>query len=354
MSRARSDRARNRGHVSHSLRSGGGEGNFVPTFNSIWTGGQLHTGEFGNGGVLHTFSAAPTFQTAFAPMSGMIDGNYQDNNGPYIGTFAATGDNAWMKFVFDEAIDLRGFRRINGEAFHFFDYMPQRSDDAGSSWIDLALAPLAWTNTDSFFSPSVRNYTRGGEGLWDNGVKSRYYRFVLRSNGLVQGRYCNEIEFKVMAHPLAGGDRTSQITFTSNRADRNGRALSIAFNGKNDLDASNGNYNSFDQLNVNDYLQFHFDSAVRIRRMQLTYNGNETFASRGTFKWQYSDDGSAWTDASGNVNAYGAVSLCRQPYWPGASVNAGAHTYWRFVKTVAGGDGLNAGFKDIIFDLANE
>lgn len=202
--------------------------------------------------------------------------------------FAGTAASA-VQFTFDfyDAYVITEAKWLQSTAASHGTWKWQGSND-GSGWTDIG--------------PS---FTLGGATaqtiaeLGGNTTAYRYYRLAGVSGNTSSGPYLHECEFKISVRtaPVNGtlynvlggsGDRTAIITVTTDLATGGPGGITTLVNGA----FANGVYLAGEAV-AGKFIRFDFGAPKLVDECAWYQSQN---ATHGTWKWQRSGDGSAWTD----------------------------------------------------------
>lgn len=241
--------------------------------------------------------------------------NGLQGNDTYL-TAGSLSGSVYLRFDF-------GVSRVVDEAIFY-----QSSATAQGTWKWQGSADASsWTDIGSSFSISAATDTL--TQLNGNTTAYRYYQMVGVSGSTNGGPYAREMEFKIgpltssTSYANAGGtgDRTATITATT----------TVTWNGTftNIINGNTTESNNWMSGGSNSglYIRFDFGSAKLVDQVKW-YQDSAT--SQGYWKWQGSNDASAWTDVS-NSFPLGPVGATQVIYlYPS---NATSYRYWQVIGT---------------------
>jgi len=160
------------------------------------------------------------------------------------------------------------------------------------------------------------------------------------------GNFYTNISAPSTAYANAGGqgDRTGSITVTTNRAIDSGTINNLVDGaaGSNSTDAvdftATGTF-----WDTGDYIRFDFGSGVKKYIDEVTFAASAT-PSNGAWKWQGSNDASAWTDLwSGTWGTLNQVFSL-------TGVSASGYRYYQLIST-GSGSGSDLWYQEVTFKI---
>src|SRR4051812_39437304 len=123
---------------------------------------------------------------------------------------------------------------------------------------------------------------------------------------------------------LVTGDRTASITCSKSAAFNNGGAASVLVNGNATADSTNAINNGTGAAASGEYVKFQFAASTKITQARLK---GENF-SHGDWKWQGSNDDSAYTDIGTSFTVTPSVAGQDQTQLNG---NTSGYLYYRLL-----------------------